>query len=222
MSRDDAASRTGMTLDPVAAAAAVRAERTALADLVEGLDDTQWSTQSLCEAWTVRHVVAHLTTASHVRLPELLVNAVRARGSFDRMEVQTAARLVDRHTDPELVALLRESAESERRMPLSKPMDPLMDVVIHTQDIVRPLGLPYASPPAVVAASLAHVAGDKLMGGPKRLAGVRITSTDTGWSTGDGLDVSGPDIDLLLAVAGRPAGLDALSGPGLDRLASQL
>ena len=222
MSRDGEPGLTGMILHPVAAAAAVRAERGRLADFVEGLDEAQWSTSSLCEAWTVRHVVAHLSTTTHVRLPELLANALRARGSFDRMEIQVADRLVTRHTDAELVARLRESAASDRRMPLSKPMDPLMDVVIHAQDIVRPLDLPYASPPAVVAASLDHVAGDKLMGGPKRLAGVRITSTDTGWSTGEGLEVSGRDTDLLLAVAGRPAGLDALSGPGLERLASQL
>ena len=101
-------------------------------------------------------------------------------------------------------------------------MDPLMDIVIHSQDVARPLGLPYASPPEVVAASLAYVAQNKFMGGPRRLAGVRAVSTDTGWSLGEGPEVHGPDIDLLLAVAGRPAALDALSGPGVQRLASQL
>lgn len=202
--------------------AAVSAERLALAAFVAELDDAQWSTQSLCEAWTVRDVIAHLTVTTRLSVMTVLVAAVRARGSFDRMEVKLAADRASRYTNDELVAQLRESAESQRRTPGSTPMDPLMDIVIHSQDVARPLGLPYTSPPEVVAASFAYVAQNKFMGGPRRLAGIRAVSTDTGRSMGEGAEVRGPDIDLLLAVAGRPAALDHLAGPGLGRLAAQL
>jgi uncharacterized protein (TIGR03083 family) len=202
--------------------AAVNAERLALAAFVAELDDAQWSTQSLCEAWTVRDVIAHLTVTTRLSVLRVLVAGVRARGSFDRMEVNLAAGRASRYTNAELVAQLRESAESQRRTPMSTPMDPLMDLVIHSQDVARPLGLPYTSPPEVVAASLAYVANNRFMGGPRRLAGVQAVSTDTGWSVGEGPVVQGHDIDLLLAVAGRPAALDALAGPGLERLAAQL
>ena len=55
------------------------------------LDDAQWSTQSLCEAWTVRDLIAHLTVTTRLSIPKVLVAAVRARGSFDRMEINLAA-----------------------------------------------------------------------------------------------------------------------------------
>jgi len=202
--------------------AAVSAERVALAGFVAELDEAQWSTQSLCEAWTVRDVIAHLTVTTRLSVLRVVVAAVRARGSFDRMEVNLAASRASRHSNAELVAQLRKSAGSQRRTPGSTPMDPLMDIVIHSQDVARPLGLTYTSRPEVVAASLAYVASNKFMGGPRRLAGVRAVSTDTGWSLGEGPEVHGHDIDLLLAVAGRPAALDALSGPGVQRLAAQL
>src|SRR5688500_5000531 len=115
MSSPVGAGRAGMDRDLIATA--VRAERTALADLVADLSTAQWATQSLCAAWTVRHVVAHLTTTTHVRVPELVAHAVRARGSFDRMEVLLAADLVEQHSDAELVERLRASARSDRRIP---------------------------------------------------------------------------------------------------------
>ncbi|MCD4534208.1 maleylpyruvate isomerase family mycothiol-dependent enzyme [Nocardioides sp. cx-169] len=201
---------------------AVGAERLALADLVAHLDDAQWATPSLCGAWTVRDVVAHLTGTTRDGLGTILVAAVRARGSFDRMEVDRAARRATRHSTEELVQMLRESAASSRRTPGSSRMDPLMDLVIHAQDIARPLGLVHTSPPEVVAASLAYVATNRFMGAPRRLRGLRIVSTDTGWSYGHGAAVRGADVDLLLAISGRPAGLVALSGPGLARLTAQL
>jgi uncharacterized protein (TIGR03083 family) len=226
LERSDSLTVVSPGADPVLARpdidAAVSAERLSLAAFVSDLDDAQWSTQSLCDAWTVRDLIAHLGLTTRLSIPKVLVAAVRARGSFDRMEIDLTARRAASHTSAELVADLRQSAESQRRMPGSTPMDPLMDIVIHAQDVSRPLGLPYASPPEVVAASLAYVARNKFMGGPRRLAGVRAVSLDTGWTLGEGPEVHGSDIDLLLAVAGRPAALDALSGPGVHRLASQL
>lgn len=201
---------------------AVAAERCRLADHVADLTDEQWATPSLCAAWTVRDVVAHLTTTTRMTVPRLLRAAVRARGNFDRMEVDLAAERAAAYTTAELVAQLRDSAGSTRRTPGSAPMDPLMDLVIHGQDVARPLGRRYLSPPQVVAACLAYVATNKFIGGPRRLSGVRLVSTDTGWTLGDGAELWGPDVDLLLVAAGRRAGLDALDGPGTTVVAARL
>jgi uncharacterized protein (TIGR03083 family) len=201
---------------------AVSAERRKLADFVEDLTDEQWATPSLCTAWTVRDVVSHLGATTRTSVPRLLLAALKARGSFDRIAVDLAAERVATHTTSELVAQLRESADSTRRIPGSGPMDPLMDLVIHAQDVARPLGRPYTSPPTVVGACLAYVAVNKFMGAPQRLAGVRLVSTDTGWALGDGPEMRGPDIDLLLVAAGRPAGLAALDGPGVAVVAERL
>ena len=43
-------------------------------------------------------------------------------------------------------------------------------------------------------------------------------ATDLDWSLNDGPEVSGPGMSLLLAMAGRPAGLESLSGPGVPEL----
>jgi uncharacterized protein (TIGR03083 family) len=201
---------------------AVSAERCRLADSVADLTDEQWATPSLCGAWTVRDVIAHLTVTTRLTVPRLLRAAVRARGSFDRMEVGLAAERAAAYTTAELVTQLRESAGSTRRFPGSTPMDPLMDLVIHGQDIARPLGRRYVSPPEVVAACLAYVATNTFMGGPRRLSGVRLVSTDTRWTLGDGAELRGPDVDLLLVASGRRAGLDALDGPGAAVVAERL
>ena len=148
-------------------------------------------------------------------MPRMLRAAVRARGSFDRMAVDLAAERAAAYSTAELVAQLRESAASTRRMPGSAPMDPLMDLVVHGQDVARPLGRRHVSPPDVVAACLAYVATNRFLGGPQRLARVRLVSTDTGWTHGDGAELRGPDIGLLLVAAGRRAGLEGLEGPGV-------
>lgn len=210
------------TLDRASVDAAVAAERRHLADHVAGFSEAQWATPSLCEAWTVRDVVAHLGVTTRLGVGGLLLAALRARGSFDRMEQQLAARRVAAYGTVELVEQLRASADSTRRFPGSSPMDPLMDLVIHAQDVARPTGTAYASPPEVVTACLSYVAGNRLMGGPRHLAGVRVIGVDSGWAHGEGPEVTGPDVDLLLVASGRPAGLAALSGPGLERLAQNL
>jgi hypothetical protein len=73
-----------------------------------------------------------------------------------------------------------------------------------------------------VAACLAYVAVNRFMGGPRRLAGVRLVSTDTGWTLGAGAELRGPDVDLLLVATGRRAGLAALEGPGTAVVAGRL
>src|SRR3712207_5049545 len=99
-------------------------------------------------------------------------------------------------------------------MPLSGPMDPLMDVVVHAQDIARPLGRRHRTPPDVAVPVLRYLAENRFMGGPRRVAGLQLVATDADWSTGEGPQVRGPLSDLVLAVAGRPAGLAGLTGPG--------
>jgi uncharacterized protein (TIGR03083 family) len=202
--------------------AAVKAERLRLCDFLTDLAEPDWSVQSLCSAWTVRDVVAHLTLTTRATVPFLLKAAVRARGDFDRMESEMARRRASTFTPAELVEQLRESAESSRRWPGSGPMDPLMDLVVHGQDIARPLGRNFSLRMEVAVPVLAYVAANRFMGGPRRLAGIELVATDAGWSSGAGSQVCGTVDDLLLVATGRPAGLANLTGPGVTRLAERL
>jgi uncharacterized protein (TIGR03083 family) len=107
-------------------------------------------------------------------------------------------------------------------MPLSGPMDPLVDVVVHAQDIARPLGRHHETPPDVAVQVLRYLAENRLLGGPSRVSGLQLVGTDADWSTDEGPLVRGPVSDLLLTVAGRPAGLANLTGPGVDDLTGRL
>ena len=84
-------------LPPPEIEAAVRAERLRLGDYLTDLDAADWDVRSLCTAWTVREVVAHLTTATRATIRSLLVHAIKARGNFDRMEADQAHADFDVH-----------------------------------------------------------------------------------------------------------------------------
>jgi hypothetical protein len=58
-------------------------------------------------------------------------------------------------------------------------------------------------------------------GGAKELvARVRLTATDADLSIGDGPEVTGTALSLLLALSRRRVALDDLDGPGVDALTS--
>ncbi len=54
------------------------------------------------------------------------------------------------------------------------------------------------------------------------MARVRLTATDADVSIGDGPEVSGTALSLLLAVSGRRVALDDLHGPGVAALAAAI
>ena len=212
----------GPAMDDERIASAVGAERLDLCDFLDSLDEADWAAPSLCTAWTVREVVAHLTTTTRETIGSVLKAAVKARGSFDRMTADTARTRAAAFSPAELVAQLRASAASSRRMSGSGPMDPLMDLLVHGQDIAHPLGRGYPLRKDVAVPVLDYVAANRLLGGPKRLAGLGLVATDVPWSSGRGPEVRGRAEDLLLIAAGRPAGLAHLAGPGVDRLSERI
>ncbi|MGW4632476.1 maleylpyruvate isomerase family mycothiol-dependent enzyme [Nocardia sp. NPDC004415] len=180
----------------------LRAERLDLADFLEELTPEEWSRDSLCADWSVREVAAHLTTAD--TLGATLAGLVRARGDWDRMNADAAVARAARHTPRELVAQLRAFAESPRRSPGAAPIDPLADIIVHGQDIARPLGRTRTAPTDQVLACLDHIVASRFYGARKRLRGLRLTATDADWTYGTGPErVEAPALDLLLLATGR-------------------
>ena len=57
-----------------------------------------------------------------------------------------------------------------------------------------------------------------VLGNKKRIAGLKLVATDMDWSCGEGLEVRGTGEALLMAMNGRTAALDDLSGEGLATL----
>lgn len=201
----------------------VKAERLGLADFLDGLDEHEWRADSLCTGWTVHDVAAHLTLSTRASLLGTIKGMVKARGDWERMEADLARDRAREFGPAELVAQLRETAGSARRAPGARPLDPLVDALVHGQDVARPLGRVREMPGDRAIAALDHVRASPFYGARKRLRGTRLVATDADWSGGDGPhDVRGSVADLLLLATGRAAGLGGVSGPGVDRVAAAL
>jgi uncharacterized protein (TIGR03083 family) len=196
--------------------AAIDAERTSLADLLDTVSPDEWSTPSLCNAWTVRQVVAHLSL-SHFPATRTVVELARYRGNFNRMVHDVAVREAARTSTDEMIRRIRGMVGSRRHIIGTSRLDPLVDVLVHGQDIAIPLSRTRPMPvPAAMAAA------DRVwsMGFPyrarRRLGGVRLVATDAAWTRGDGAEIAGPIAALLLMLTGRDALTQELSGPGLQ------
>ena len=138
-------------------------------------------------------------------------------GSFHRYSVRMSRQLAERPTT-ELVAVLRANIDSRYAPPGTGPAAALTDLAVHTRDVARPLGLNTTASPEAWRQVLAFLTSPRARRGfTKRdtLAGLRLTSTDQGWSHGDGQDVRGPSEALALAISGRAVALADLAGDGL-------
>jgi uncharacterized protein (TIGR03083 family) len=94
-----------------------------------------------------------------------------------------------------------------------------MHVLIHGQDICRPLGIRRELPPAHLLAVAEFVKDDvQRFGAKKRIEGFTLRATDMDWSHGQGPAVLGPAEALVMMMAGRSAALDDLSGEGTAEL----
>jgi uncharacterized protein (TIGR03083 family) len=200
----------------------VHRERRALVDDLEGLTPEQWEVPSLCGGWTVHDVAAHLVDNARTTRLGIVVAMVRARFDFDRQNDTGVAR--EKGATP-AETLDRLRAVAERRTTPPAPLDSrLVEEVVHGEDVRRPLDVSRDYPTETVERALAHQLRTSvgLGGGKQRAAGLRLVATDVDWSHGEGAEVSGPLVSLLMAVSGRGGALDDLTGPGLDRLEGAL
>ena len=198
--------------------------RLLIADFLESLDDQQWQVESLCAGWTVHETAAHLLQPMLVGFGTFFVTALRFRGDTDRV-VDHLARRLGRRSRTEVVAVLRSRAHEQVSPPRVGPMGPFAETCIHLRDIARPLGADVDVPVQHWEVLLDYLAGPSAAPTlvPRgRLDGLRLAATDTGWSSGSGLDVRGPVEALGMAATGRADALAQLAGPGVATLAERI
>jgi uncharacterized protein (TIGR03083 family) len=196
-------------------------QRLDLADLLEGLSDQQWLLPSLCTGWRIRDVAAHLALA-HTGPWRATIDLARAGGRLQTM-IHDSARRHAAAPPAQLSAEIRAMAGSRRRAPGISYLEPLLDVLVHGQDIAVPLGRPRPMPADAAAAVATRV---WTMPWPlattfrarRRLRGVSLVATDLDWSVGAGAPIRGPIRALLMLLTGRTAAVDELTGPGLGHL----
>ena len=196
----------------------VHAERAALADDLERLTDDQWHTPSLCEGWSVHDVAAHLVANARTTPFGIVTAMVRARGNFERQTQQELERNQGA-TPRETLSRLREVAP--RRSGPPAPVDSrLVEEVLHGEDIRRPLGIWHDYSAEAVERSLRYQARVSAgLGGGRQLAEqVTLHATDMEVTIGDGPEVRGSALGLVMAISGRTIALDGLEGPGVSLL----
>ncbi len=195
------------------------AERTALAEDLAALDDAQWAAPSLCGKWSVREVVAHLSAAASVGRIRWFRSILGARFDFDLHNQRRLAEHLGASPDETL-------AEFRRIIPsTTAPMGPIAawlgEVVVHSADIRRPLGID-RSPPVDTVTEVARFYASRDFAVPSRTAikGLRLEATDGAFTTGEGPMVRGTTLALTMAMAGRAAFCDDLEGDGVALLRS--
>ena len=205
-------------MDRSEAWAVIAAERARLADLLDDLSPGEWERESLCAGWTVRHVAAHVISSPQATASAVAGALVRARGSFDRCIDDQARSWADRPTAA-IVADFRRLHGSRRHPIGTTYFEPLLDVLVHSQDIAIPLQRPHRMPVGPARAAADHVWRRSFpFRARRRLEGLRLTATDTDWAVGDGAALEGTMADLLLLMTGRSVVLPRLDGPGAGLL----
>ena len=195
----------------------IHKERAAMADTLATLSAAQWAQPSLCGGWSVRETAAHIVLGAEQTTPHFLgrmaANGFRFNTMMDRDARRTGARAPD-----ELIARLRARVTTTNKPP-APAMTMLGEVVVHSDDIRRPLGVRNESSPDVLIACLEMYKNASFpVGTKKRIDGLRLVATDVDWSHGTGPEVTGPAMPMVMAMTGRVAGLDELGGEGLATL----
>jgi hypothetical protein len=183
----------------------VAAERRTLADFLDTLSPSEWEVPSLCPAWRVRDVVAHIV---HGPLePPAATLLALARGGFRINHVVAAsARRWGQQEPAALIQRLREIVDIRRPLRRPRPMPP--EAFRITADLMTSVGGPLA---VVFARS------------PRRtVEGLRLVASDLDWTHGDGPEVLGSAEALLLAITGRPVERGELTGSGASALLARI
>lgn len=202
----------------------VRAEQAELRHLLSGLPADDWDRPTLCGSWKVRDVVAHLISMNEAG-PVGFLQATLSINWFNSTEVDRRTSC----TPDELLYAFEQVMGIRGLGRVVPPSAMLVEVLVHSQDIRRPLGLHreiaaerllVLLPRCVSRAS--YVPGFGFTGGRRRAVGLGLRATDIGWSWGRGPEVAGAAEALLMAVLGRQAALADLTGAGVPTLATRV
>ncbi|MFW0154119.1 maleylpyruvate isomerase family mycothiol-dependent enzyme [Mycobacterium sp. smrl_JER01] len=202
--------------------AAVACGRRAIAEVIEGLGPEQLATPSLCVGWDVKTVAAHLVSDFEDGFWGFVASGIR-HGGMDRGIDALARRRADAPV-ADIAAALRQGADHRISPPVTGPLTGLTDVLVHAADIHIPLAIPRTVDPEHVTWVLDFLTSRRQLGFfPRgRLRGISLVDEVTGCTWGTGQPVVGPRESLMLAVCGRIAAFDRLSGPAVPVLRARL
>jgi uncharacterized protein (TIGR03083 family) len=199
---------------------AIHAERQALADDLSTLTDQQWQMPSMCSGWTVHEVLGHILATVKITPPKFIGHFAGAGFNFDKMTAKDAA--AETRNGPAATLADFRANQGRTNSPPGPTEAMLGEAIIHAEDIRRPLGITRDYPAEPVTRVLDfYKKSNLIVGAKKRIDGLTLRASDTGWTHGSGPEVTGPAVSLLLAMTGRREALADLHGDGVDALRSR-
>lgn len=203
--------------NPASAWTWIHSERAALAADLAELTEEQWATQSLCDLFTVREVLAHMTAGASLGPARWMLGVIRCRFDFDRqVDMRLREQLGD--TPGETLARFSRVVTSRTKPPLPV-LAMLGETIVHGEDIRMPLGIPHGYPVETLTSVAEYYHGSDLPAlTRKRAQGLRLSATDGPFAAGTGPEVSGETLALIMAMAGRADYCDTLTGEGVAAL----
>ncbi len=195
-----------------------------LDNLLSGLDDDQWVTQSLCPDWDIRGVVAHLGGIEYMfSLDE--PGAWSENLPFDKVG-EWLSKIADMSNAEHLAAYrsliatrteqLSSLTDEQLALPTLTPVGPgsygrflavrVFDFWVHEQDMRVPLGLPGHE-----GGDAAEMSIDEIQASLGYIVGKKIGMED---GTSITIELTGPVERVMhVAVTGRATPVDALEDP---------
>lgn len=200
---------------------AVHEERRRLIADVEGISLEQWETRSLCPRWSVHDVVAHLIDSATTTRLGFVRQMVTARFDFDRANDHGVLKC--RADDPHETLEALRAVIDRTDTPPGPLATRLVEAYVHGEDVRRPLGIRREYPLEHVMAALEYMAhtGAGVGGGKERVRGLRLSPVEGDRSIGEGSEVRGTAIALLLSASGRPLDSHEITGAGAPVLAAR-
>jgi uncharacterized protein (TIGR03083 family) len=195
------------------------AEQADFVALAQTLTADQWATPSLCRGWTVRDVVVHTAWHIHRDSAELRRSLLRALLSGTKRATAYQMARDGARANDDLVDWLSLPGQCNQVY--------LGELLIHQQDVRRPLGMTRTVPAErsaiILDLCLTRFGSTTLVPVSRKLSkGLHLVATDIEWEAGHGADAKGPAEAILMAVNGRADAIEELSGPGAQLLAVRL
>ncbi|MFJ5991724.1 maleylpyruvate isomerase family mycothiol-dependent enzyme [Lentzea sp. NPDC092896] len=195
-------------------------ELTALADDLSTLDPSQWRTATLCGDWDVEETLAHLGAATRLNLPRWIRSMAGARFNAD---LHNRRRLEEFRGATPQETLERFRHVGTIALPVKSSPAGLGEVIVHAEDIRRPLGLRHVpDADGLLAVARFFASKDFAVNSKTLVKGLTLRATDAGFQAGSGPEVRGPLLSLVMVMAGRDAFLADLSGDGVLQLSGRL
>ena len=200
----------------------IEQDRSALSDYLSTLSEADWKQQSLCAAWTVEQVVAHMLVIPTVSKGKIFINFLGSGFNLDKFSDKMVNRITAENSPEQLAKAMGEAATSQNTPPGLKPLGIFAEVLVHAGDISESVGKPLAFPADHYVVGLDYLKDvQPALGCRERIADLQLNATDVEWTHGHGPTVEGSAQHLILAMAGRKAALDHLNGKGVDTMRSR-